>query len=74
MIEARFYFEKETTLAVRYQEVNKDGQVVEWSRAKIGTIHVRKDAFHSGPPFPRELRVTIEATGAADPQMHHPPS
>jgi hypothetical protein len=62
MIEARFKLEKETKGALRYQEVDEKGEVIEQAWAKIGTLYLRKSAFERGATFPQLLRVTIENT------------
>jgi hypothetical protein len=62
VIEVRFKLEKETKGALRYQEVDEKGEVIEaW--AKIGTLYVRKSAFERGSAFPQLLRVTVETAG-----------
>jgi hypothetical protein len=64
LIEARFKLEKETKGAVRYQEVDDKGEIVEQAWAKIGTLYVRKSAFERGTAFPELLRVTVETEGS----------
>jgi hypothetical protein len=54
-IEMRFKLEKETKGALRYQEVDEKGEVIERAWAKIGTLYVRKSAFERGPAFPQLL-------------------
>jgi hypothetical protein len=44
VIEVRFKLEKETKGALRYQEVDEKGEVIEQAWAKIGTLYVRKSA------------------------------
>jgi hypothetical protein len=63
VIEVRFKLEKETKGALRYQEVDEKGEVIEQAWA-IGTLYVRKSAFERGSAFPQLLRVTVET---ADP-------
>jgi hypothetical protein len=65
IIEARFKLEKETKGALRYQEVDEKGEVIEQAWAKIGTLflHLRKSAFERGAAFPQLLRVTVETAG-----------
>ena len=60
-MEVRFKFENETRGALRYQEVDEKGEVMEQSRAKIGTLYVRKSAFERGAAFPQLLHVTVES-------------
>jgi len=60
VIDVRFKLERETKGALRYQEVDDDGEVVEQAWAKIGTLYVRKSAFERGLEFPELLRVTVE--------------
>jgi hypothetical protein len=64
VIEVRFKLEKETKGALRYQEVDDKGEVVEQAWAKIGTLYIRKSAFERGAEFPRSLRVTVETEGS----------
>jgi hypothetical protein len=64
VIEVRFKLEKETKGALRYQEVDEKGEVIEQAWAKIGTLYMRKSAFERGTAFPQALRVTVET---ADP-------
>jgi hypothetical protein len=60
LIQARFRLEKETKGAVRYQEVNEQGEPEEM-REKIGSLYMRKTAFERGASLPQVLHVTIEA-------------
>jgi hypothetical protein len=59
VIEVRFKLEKETKGALRYQEIDDKGEVVEQAWAKIGTLYLRKSAFERGAAFPQFLRVTV---------------
>lgn len=55
-------FEKETKGAVRYQEIDANGQPVDYSTGHIVTLYVRKSAFAAaGGKAPAAIRVTIEA-------------
>jgi hypothetical protein len=63
VIEAKFLFEKETKGALRFQEVDGKGEIIEQAWAKIGLLYVRKSAFERGASFPRNLSVTIRCTG-----------
>jgi hypothetical protein len=63
VIEVRFKLEKETKGALRYQEVDEKGEVIEQAWAKIGTLYVRKSAFERGAAFPQLLRVSVETAG-----------
>jgi hypothetical protein len=63
VIEVRFKLEKETKGALRYQEVDEKGEIIEQAWAKIGTLYVRKSAFERGAAFPQFLRVTVETAG-----------
>jgi hypothetical protein len=56
IIEVGFKLEKETKGALRYQEVDEKGEVIEQPWAKIGTLYVRKSAFERGAAFPQLLR------------------
>ena len=60
MMEIRFKLEKETKGALRYQEVDEKGEVIEQAWAKIGTLYMRKSAFERGASFPQMLRVTVD--------------
>jgi hypothetical protein len=60
-IEARFKLEKETKGALRYQEIDEKGDVIEQAWAKIGTLYLRKTAFERGASFPQVLRVKAES-------------
>jgi len=62
-MEVRFKLEKETKGALRYQEVDEKGEVIEQVWTKIGTLYVRKNAFERGAAFPQFLRVTVETGG-----------
>jgi hypothetical protein len=66
MIEVRLMFEKETKGALRYQEIDEKGEVIEQAWAKIGTLYMRKSAFERGTKFPRQLSVTIHCEGEVD--------
>jgi len=61
-IDARFKLEKETKGALRYQEIDDKGEVIEQAWAKIGTLYLRKSAFERGTLFPQILRVKVETT------------
>lgn len=67
MIEVRFRFEKETKGAVRYQEIDNKGVVVEQAWAKVGTLYLRKSALERGAAYPRNLVVSIETSGEMEP-------
>lgn len=56
---AIFTVERETKGAVRYQEIDVKGNILEMGDSKIGTIYVRKTAFNS-PTFPQKITVTVE--------------
>ena len=43
VIEVRFKLEKETKGALRYQEVDEKGEVIEQAWAKIGTLYVPQE-------------------------------
>jgi hypothetical protein len=47
-MEVRFKLEKETKGALRYQEGDEKGEVIEQAWAKIGTLYMRKSAFPRG--------------------------
>jgi hypothetical protein len=42
VIEVQFKLEKETKGALRYQEVDEKGEVIEQAWAKIGTLYMRR--------------------------------
>jgi hypothetical protein len=65
-MKVRFKLEKETKGALRYQEVDDKGEVIEQAWAKIGTLYMRKSAFERGRAWPQELRVTIETSDAVE--------
>lgn len=50
--------ERETKGAVRYQEVDENGQILGKVDAVVGTLYVRKKAFPDGPP--QTLSVTLD--------------
>jgi hypothetical protein len=58
-MQVRFKLEKETKGALRYQEVDDKGEVIEQAWAKIGTLYIRKSASERGTAFPQTLRVTV---------------
>src|SRR5438270_322053 len=62
VIEVRFKLEKEKG-ALRYQEVDEKGEVIEQAWAKIGTLYIRKSGFERAAVFPERLRVTVETAG-----------
>lgn len=62
--EVQFRLEKETKGALRYQEVDDKGEVVEQAWAKIGSLYLRKSALERGAAFPQLLCVTVETVGA----------
>jgi hypothetical protein len=66
-IVVRFKFEKETKGALRYQEVDARGMVVELAWAKVGSLYLRKSAFERGAAYPQNLTVKIETSGAVEP-------
>jgi hypothetical protein len=52
--------ERETKGALRYMEVDEDGDRVEiQDGAKIGTLYIRKSALHSGV-YPDNIVVEIQ--------------
>lgn len=59
-IKATFKLDRETKGAVRYQEVDANGQP-ENVYHSVGTLYVRKTAFAKGQPIPQTVSVTIEA-------------
>jgi hypothetical protein len=65
-MEVWFKLEKETKGALRYQEVDEKGEVIEQAWIKIGTLYVRKSAFERGAAFPQVLRVTVETAPGKD--------
>ncbi len=67
IVEASFAFEKQTKNALRYQEIDDKGAVIETAWAKIGTMYLRKSAFSRGSKFPRNPSVTLECTGEVEP-------
>ena len=67
VVEASFVFEKATKGALRYQEVDEKGEVIEQAWAKVGALYLRKSAFARGTKYPRNLSVTLECTGEVEP-------
>jgi hypothetical protein len=65
-MEVLFKLEKETKGALRYQEVDEKGDIIEQAWSKIGTLYVRKSAFERGAAFPQRLLVRVETAPAAD--------
>ena len=58
--EVRFKLEKETRGALRYLEVDENGEVIEQAWAKIGSLHVNKSAFELRAVYPQRTRLTPE--------------
>lgn len=55
----RFILERETKGALRYQEVDEKGAVIEEAdKYTIGTLYLRKHAFPA--PFPQAIVLTVE--------------
>ncbi len=65
-MEVWFKLEKETKGALRYQEVDEKGEVIEQAWSKIGTLYVRKSAFERGAAFPQRLHVKVEPAPGTD--------
>lgn len=59
----RVYFEleKETKNMVRYQEVDKDGEVVDREDAKIPTIYISKSLFKGRKEMPEQIEILVIA-------------
>ena len=55
----KFQFERETSGAVRFQEIDAKGEVVELAFATIGTLYLRKTALGRGV-VPKAVTVTVE--------------
>jgi hypothetical protein len=51
-LQSKFGSNWETKGALRYQEVDEKGEVIEQAWAKIGTLYVRKSAFERGRCIP----------------------
>ena len=66
VIEAKFTFERETKGAIRYQEIDAKGAIIEQPWCKVGALYLRKSAFDRGAKFPRKLSVSIECEGEID--------
>jgi hypothetical protein len=58
---------KETKGALRYQEIDDKGAVIEQAWAKVGVLYIRKWAFERGAKYPRHLSVKIGASGTVEP-------
>lgn len=54
----RFARKHETKGAVRFQEVDNKGNIVEFKESQIGTLYIRKNALQL--PFPDFVTVTIK--------------
>lgn len=52
-------FERETKGAVLYKEVDANGRTVDFQRAKIGSIYLRKSKLIK---VPAKITVTVEET------------
>lgn len=51
--------EKETKGAVRYHEINADGEFITDFRAgAVGTLYIRKDVF-SDENYPKQIELSI---------------
>lgn len=57
-VAVRFRFKNETPGAVRYEEINKDGDVVKGDKVKVGSLYLKKTAFGDAKP-PKRLKITI---------------
>lgn len=57
-MEVKMKFERETKGAVRFQEVDSNGNAVEVVDGVIGTLYVRKTAL--GGKVPTTLTLTIQ--------------
>jgi hypothetical protein len=61
-ITAYFVIDRETKGALRFQEVNSEGQQVDITEASIGTLYLRKSALEkAGIKGPRGLKIVIES-------------
>lgn len=58
MNEIYFTYERSTKRAYRFKECDKNGNVIEPSEVKIGTLYVKQVQFAGMRP--KMLRVTIE--------------
>lgn len=56
----KMILEKETPGAVRYQEVNDNGQKVDDAVAMLRQTYIRKLAFNGGA-IPKAITITIES-------------
>ena len=56
---AKFQFERETKGAVRFQEIDEAGTVLDFKEAAIGTLYLRKSALNG--QVPTMITVSIEA-------------
>lgn len=52
-----FKMEKETKGAVRFQEVDGNGEVLDYADAVIGTLYMRKSALQGA--VPSEVKATF---------------
>jgi hypothetical protein len=56
---AKFQFERETKGAVRFQEIDDTGKVLDMTAAAIGTLYLRKSSLDG--QVPQSITVSIEA-------------
>lgn len=54
----KFQRKNETKGAVRYEEIDPKGAVMEMAESQVGTLYIRKNAL--ALPFPDFLTVTIK--------------
>lgn len=56
-IDIRFQMERETKNAVRFQEIDAEGKVLDNDACQIGTLYIKKRAFKSA--IPNQIVVTL---------------
>lgn len=57
-IVAKFQRKNETKGAVRFEELDNKGSVIDFTDCQIGTLYIRKSALQM--PFPDFITVTVE--------------
>lgn len=61
MMQCTFKLRNETKNTVRYEEIDGDGQVLEFSDANIGQLYIRKSKLDK--PYPQSIEVEVRAIG-----------
>jgi hypothetical protein len=56
---AKFQFERETKGAVRFQEIDETGKILDMTAAAIGTLYLRKSSLNG--QVPQSITVNINS-------------